>query len=127
MTAGTPLDAERYVSLETFRKNGVGVKTPVWAAPLDGKLVVFSESKAWKVKRLRNDPRMRVAGCNVNGKVIRTPWYDGTGRVVEDPAWIERAHGALRAKYGWQMRIGDVFAKLTGRDRKRAWIELTVG
>ena len=124
MPNGTPLDDARYVSLETFRKNGQGVKTPVWAAPLDGKLVVFSESRAWKVKRLQNDPRIRIAGCNVNGKQITTPWHEGTGRVVDDPAWIARALDALVAKYGWQMRLGNFFARLSGRFEKRAYLEL---
>ena len=52
---GTPLDKERFISLETFKKNGDGVKTPVWSAPLDGKLVVFTAGGSYKVKRLRNN------------------------------------------------------------------------
>ncbi len=41
------LDRARYVSLETFRRDGRGVRTPVWAAPRGGKLYVFSEANAW--------------------------------------------------------------------------------
>src|ERR1700729_2183968 len=48
-----PFAAERYISLETFKRDGGGVKTPVWAAPLDGALVVFSAGDSFKVKRLR--------------------------------------------------------------------------
>jgi PPOX class probable F420-dependent enzyme len=120
----TPLDHERYINLETFKKDGNGVKTPVWAAPLDGKLVVFSESKAFKVKRLRRDPRFRAAGCDMRGKV-HGEWYSGTGRIVEEPAQIARMLGALGEKYGWQMAIGNFLARLTGRFNRRAYIELT--
>ena len=121
----TPLDAERYISLETFKKDGGGVKTPVWTAPLDGKLCVFSESRAYKVKRIGRDPRFRAAGCDIRGNVHGT-WYQGTARLITEPAHIERMLGALGAKYGWQMSIGNFFAKVSGRFDKRAYIELTV-
>jgi PPOX class probable F420-dependent enzyme len=119
-----PFADERYISLETFKKDGDGVKTPVWTAPLDGKLVVFSAADAFKVKRLRRDPHARVAACDMRGKV-RGEWREATGRILEDPADIERAHSALRKKYGWQMATGDFFAGLTGRSKKRAWLEIS--
>jgi len=122
----TPLDSERYISLETFRKDGTGVKTPVWSAPLDGKLVVFTNGQSFKVKRLRNNPKARVAGCDVRGQVIKTAWHDGQARIVEDAAWIERAHRALIDKYGWQVRMLDFFARLGGRIRQRAYLEITI-
>ena len=125
-TATTPLDDERYINLETFKRDGGGVKTPVWAAPLDGKLVIFSAGDAFKVKRVRRDPRARAAGCDVRGKV-HGPWFDGTCRVIEDPAGIERAHGALRKKYGLQMVVTDFFATLSGRAKRRAWLEVELG
>ncbi|HEY6461465.1 MAG TPA: PPOX class F420-dependent oxidoreductase [Polyangiaceae bacterium] len=124
-TSDAPLGDERYVSLETFRKDGTGVKTPVWAAPLDGKLVVFTAGDSFKVKRLRNDARVRVAACDVRGNV-RGGWHAGTGRIVEDAARVEEVLGALRRKYGFQMRVTDFFAKLAGRYRKRAYLELTL-
>src|SRR5437870_4923485 len=99
----TPLDNEKYVSLETFRKDGSGVKTPVWVAPLDGKLVIGTEGGSHKVKRLRNDPRVRVAACNASGKAIRGPWYDGTARVL-DAGEAPRGEAVLDRKYGWQRR-----------------------
>ncbi len=124
--APPPFADEPYINLETFKRDGNGVKTPVWAAPLDGVLVVFSAGNAFKVKRLQRDPRIRVAACDVRGNV-RGEWREGTGRVVADAAWITRAHAALRKKYGWMMAMGDFFASLTGRKAKRAYLELTFG
>jgi PPOX class probable F420-dependent enzyme len=118
-----PLDAEPYLSLATFRKNGAAVATPVWFARSGPKLYVFSESRAGKVKRLRNSPRARVAHCDVRGKLLGE-WQDAQARVVADPPTVERAYGALRAKYGWQMWIADTLARLTGRYAKRAIIEI---
>ena len=117
------LDRARYVSLETFRRDGRGVRTPVWAAPRGSKLYVFSEAKAWKVKRLRNDPHIRVAPCNARG-TVKGEWVEGSGRRVEDPAVIEGAYQALLAKYGWQMLLTNLLSRLTGRIDKRAILEL---
>jgi PPOX class probable F420-dependent enzyme len=122
----TPLDHERYISLETFKKDGTGVKTPVWVAPLDGKLVVFTDGTSYKVKRLRNNPKVRVAGCDARGKVIKTEWLEGQGRIVDDPGFQKRAHQALKDKYGWQIGLLDLFSWIGRRIGRRAYLELTL-
>jgi len=120
-----PFGNERYVSLETFRKDGTGVKTPVWAAPLEGHLVIFSEGASYKVKRLRNNPRVRMAPCDVRGRV-RGEWLDGTARILDDQARIALAHQAIRRKYGVQAAVTDFFARLAGRIGRRAYLEVTL-
>jgi PPOX class probable F420-dependent enzyme len=122
---GTPLDKEQYVNLETFKKDGGGVKTPVWAAPLDGKLVVGTDARTYKVKRVRNNPKVRVAACNASGQKILGPWMEGTARVL-DASEAPRADAALNAKYGWQRRTFEFFAKLVGRIREPVYIEITL-
>jgi hypothetical protein len=119
------LDRESYISLATFRRDGRAVETPVWFAAHAGKLYVFSEAKAGKVKRLRNSSRIRVAPCSVRGKVSG-PWIDGHGRVLEDRAGIEAAYAALHGKYGWKMWLADTMSSLTGRIKGRAMLELEV-
>ena len=121
----TALDRRRYVALATFRRTGAEVRTPVWFAAMDGKIYLFSAGESGKVKRLRHSPRARIAPCDVRGEV-RGAWWDGTARIVTEPGVIERAHAALRAKYGWQGWLGDLFSRLTGRMRRRAWIEVEV-
>jgi uncharacterized protein len=120
-----PFAAERYINLETFKRDGRGVKTPVWAAPLDGALVVFSAGDSFKVKRLRRDPRIRAAACDVRG-TVRGEWREGKGRIVEDATEITRILAALRKKYGWQMAMADFFATLAGRKSKRAYLSLVI-
>jgi len=113
----------RYISLATFRRSGEVVKTPVWCARHGGRFYVFTAAGSGKVKRLRNDPRIRVAPCGARGRV-RGAWIDGQARRVEDPAIERAAYAALLAKYGWQMRVLDFFSKLTGRIEARAILEL---
>jgi PPOX class probable F420-dependent enzyme len=121
----TPLDDEKYINLETFKKDGNGVKTPVWCAPLDGRLVIFTAGDSFKVKRVRRNPACRVAACGARGGV-KGPWYDGECHIVDDAAQKERAHDALRKKYGWQMWIGDTLSRLSGRLNKRAFLEVAL-
>ncbi len=122
----TPLDNVAYVSLETFRKDGSGVLTPVWIAPLDGKLVIGTGGSSFKVKRIRSNARVRLAACNSSGKQILGPWYEGKARIVDAAAEAERGDTALTAKYGLQRRLLTFFAKLSGRIKDRAIIEVTL-
>lgn len=107
-----------YISLATFRKSGVSVPTPVWAAESDGALYIFSESKAGKVKRLRNSPKAQVAICGMRGE-LKGEWMDAQGFLVDSDEEVARAYVALKAKYGWKMTLTDLGSKLTGRYHKR--------
>lgn len=118
-----PLAGERYLSLATFRKNGVAVKTPIWFAERDGSYFAFSESKAGKVKRLRNSSRSQVAACDMRGGV-KGEWMDAETMIVHDPEVQKNAYSALRKKYGLQMWFTDLVSRLTGRIAKRSVLEM---
>lgn len=118
------LGRERYVSLATFRRSGTPVPTPVWFAEMDGRLYAFTAGDSGKVKRLRASARAQVAPCDSRGHA-HGPWRDATARIVDDPGLIERATAAFREKYGWQLRLLDLASRLTGRIRRRAWIEIS--
>lgn len=127
--AETPTDRlgrERYVSLATFRRDGRAVETPVWIAAHGGRLYLFTEAKAGKVKRLRNEARVRLAPCSYRG-ALRGAWSDGTGRIVDDEATEQRAYAALVEKYGWQMRLANLASRIGGRIDGRAVIEVRLG
>jgi len=126
VSAAGELDRHRYISLSTFRRNGAEVSTPVWFAALGAKLYVFTMGDSGKVKRLRHSPRARVAPSDARGR-LQAAWRPATARLVTEPGVIEQAHAALRAKYGWQVWVADLFSRLTRRIRRRAWIEIEVG
>lgn len=114
-----------YVSLVTFRRNGVEVATPVWIAGANGRYYVFSEGRAGKVLRLRNNPAVRLAPCDFRGR-RHGAWREGRVRIVDDTASLTAAYAALHEKYGWKMKIGDALAKLSGRYGRRAMLEITL-
>ena len=124
MTAAE-LDRHRYVSLATFRRNGTEVPTPVWFAAVDGRLYVVSAGDSGKVKRIRSTSRARVAPCDMRGGV-QGAWQDATARVITDGSLIARAQAALRAKYGWQVALFNFVSRLSGRAKRRAWLEVSV-
>lgn len=76
------LGTNKYISLETFRKNGQGVRTPVWFVLHNHALYLYTKADSWKVKRIRNNSRVRVAPCTVRGDVTG-PWLEGTASIVE--------------------------------------------
>jgi PPOX class probable F420-dependent enzyme len=123
MDAQLELARAPYVSLATFRKSGTPVATPVWMGEAEGDFFVFSAGDAGKVKRLRNGSRARMAVCDVRGKVLGE-WHEAEAQLVTESAEVRRALQALRRKYGWQMWLADVGAKLTGRYHRRSYIRV---
>jgi PPOX class probable F420-dependent enzyme len=111
-TAGTAADfaamrGHKYALLVTFRRDGTPVPTPVWFALVDDqRLVVHTEERTGKVRRLRRDPRARVFPCDPRGRPCG-PGVDGTARVLSDPAECERADAALDRRYGRTRRVYD--------------------
>jgi uncharacterized protein len=66
--------------LTTFRRNGVGVGTPVGTvASQQGKLYFMTPSSTWKVKRLANNPHVTVAPGTYKGEALG-PAIEGTAR-----------------------------------------------
>lgn len=112
---------EKYLNLETFRKDGTPVDTPVWFAEERGTFYVYSRADAGKVKRIRNNPHVRIAPCDLRGK-LKGNWVEATARIASDEA--RRGHEALNKKYGWLKRTGDFFSRL--RKAKQAIIAIRI-
>jgi len=122
-TSCIDLATEKYVSLSTFRKTGVEVKTPVWIAPLGGRYYVFSAGEAGKVKRIRATSRVRLAACDMRGN-LKSGWVDGKACIISDPTLIKNAREALTKKYGLMMRLTDILSSISGKIHRRAYIEI---
>lgn len=96
------IHGQRYISLATFRKTGVPIYTPIWFAEKDDKIYFMTNSKLGKVKRIRNNPQVKIAPCTVRGKIIG-PEFSATARILpaENATRIRRA---INAKY-WLARL----------------------
>jgi uncharacterized protein len=111
----TPFVGQRYLNLESFKRDGTPVQTPVWFVEEEGVLYVYTLANAGKVKRIRRHPRIRIAPCTMRGTVIG-PWVEADATIV-DATTAAHGHALLRHKYGWLKRIGDVFSRLLHRER----------
>ena len=118
-------EGSKYVSLRSYKQDGQPVDTPVWFAELaDGKLVVFTDRTSYKVKRIRRNPKIQLALCDLRGNVLG-PFRAATCRLVEaEPERIAEAYAALNRKYGLMMRLGTVFSTLAGRVKRRVILEI---
>lgn len=106
------LTTQRHISLTTFRPDGTTASTPVWVVSDDGRrLLVWSGAETWKVRRIRRDPRVRVAPSDARGNV-RGETVEGTARLLGSEAG-ELVQPLLRAKYGLLKRGLDGFNTLT--------------
>lgn len=111
------LPDSRYVSLTTYRRSGVAVPTPVWAAPDGGDLVVWTRADSGKVKRLRHTSRVTVAPCDVRGN-LQGEAVEAQARLLPPDEW-PTALRALARRYGWQWRITYGAGRLVGLVRRR--------
>jgi uncharacterized protein len=92
---------QQFLNLETYRKNGQAMRTPVWFAQDGDVLVVHTVAGAGKIKRIRNNSQVRIAPCDMVGNVLGA-WVTGEARVL-DEAGRARANQLLDAKYGEAM------------------------
>jgi PPOX class probable F420-dependent enzyme len=126
MNRSTPLDDAQYVSLRSYRRNGSAVDTPVWVAPLDGKLVIFTLDDSYKVGRIARNPIVQLARCDARGGNVGD-WRSGRCvSLTRGTAEEARAYEAFNRKYGLIMRLGTLFSTLVGRVRKRLVLEVTL-
>jgi uncharacterized protein len=95
----------------------------VWIVEVARRYYVFSAADAGKVKRIRATPRVRLAACDVRGS-IQSAWMEARARIISDSPLIAQVRRALRRKYGLMMGLLDAMATVTGRIRRRAYIEI---
>jgi PPOX class probable F420-dependent enzyme len=97
MPVPVEIHGQKYISLTTFRKTGVGVPTPIWFGEDHDKLYFMTRSTMGKSKRIRNNPQVKVAPCTIRGKVTG-PEFPATARRLP-PEDGPRARNAINRKY----------------------------
>jgi len=109
MNAVDRFAGHKYLNLETYRKSGAGVRTPVWFAEKNGALYLYTLADSGKVKRIRNNPRVRAVPSNSRGSPLGE-WIEGEARILP-PEEAQAANRLLTQKY-WMKRIFDWTSKL---------------
>lgn len=92
------VSAGKYVLLTTFRRDGTAVPTPVWFVRDGDVLLITTDGTSGKVKRLRANPRVSLAPCDMRGR----PKGDGIEAIAElaDAVATEEITAAVARRYG---------------------------
>ena len=112
------IDAAKYVSFTTYRKDGSPVATPVWVVPFEGGYAFTTDSNSHKVKRLSNDARATLTVCDMRGRVKEGATVHHGAAVLLDHDATARVAGLVKAKYriGWAMLgVMSAVKKMTGK------------
>lgn len=113
--------------LTTFTKDGKPKPTPIWAALDKGsgdRLLVITQEKSWKVKRIRNTPRVTLAACTMNGRPTSEA-VEGTAAIL-DKSETAAVYDAIGKRYGIVGKVFNFFSKLRGGMDNNVGLELKV-
>ena len=114
-----------YILLTTFTKDGRPKPTAVWGPPDGDRLLVITQETSWKVKRIRNTPRVTIAACDRSG--------NPKGEAVEAVAAVleKSANGTtydlIAKRYGLIGKTFNVFSKLRGGMKNNVTLEIKAG
>jgi uncharacterized protein len=97
-------EKQQYLNIETFRKNGQGVKTPVWFVQDEETLLVWTEAGSGKARRIRNNCTVRVAPSTASGEPVGE-WLPARAQSDESPNAIQNVEKLMKKKYGVMFNI----------------------
>jgi uncharacterized protein len=114
----------QYILLTTFTKDGRPKPTPIWAAADGDRLLVITVGSSWKVKRIRNTPRVTLASCTMGGRPTSGE-VEGTAAVL-DKSQTGAVYDAIGSRYGILGKVFNFFSKLRGGMENNVGLELRV-
>ena len=103
---------QKYVNLETYKKDGTPVRTPVWFMIDNGIIYVITREKTGKVKRLKNNQNIRIVPCSFTGE-SKSEWINGIAQKITGEE-VEKAIKLRKKKYGFSARITGLFSSQKG-------------
>lgn len=106
-------EKQQYLNIETFRKNGQGVKTPVWFVQDGETLHVWTQAGSGKAKRIRNNGKVRVTPSTASGEPTGE-WLDARASTDESPAAIKHVETLMKKKYKTMFFIFGTLGRLRG-------------
>ncbi len=108
------LSGQAYINLETYRRNGQPVATPVWFTIDDNNKMVYvvTRIETGKVKRLRNNSKVRIMPCGMRGQP-KGEWLNGKATFAT-PEQLEIALKQRNKKYGLKARLSGLFSRTKG-------------
>lgn len=123
MTSLDLFQEHNYLNLETFRRDGTGVQTPVWFTREGDVLYIWTEADSGKAKRIRRDGRVRIASCNARGELLGD-WIEAQAKADDSPQALQQVRRLLARKYGLVFRGFDWLGRMRRKHHTALHIRL---
>ena len=105
---------QKYLSLETYKRDNTPIQTPVWFVIDNDQLYITTKETTGKVKRLRNNQNARIAVCSMKGD-IKSNWVDVGLEKIPEESNIEKIVKLRKKKYGFSARLVSMFTSQKGK------------
>ena len=112
---------QKFLNLETFRKSGVGVKTPVWFVEEGDAFYIWTEANSWKAKRIRNNSAVKVVPSTASGEPTGE-WVDAHATADASSEALEHVNQLMKKKYG----LAFAGFRMTGKLRKASYTQIKI-
>jgi uncharacterized protein len=101
---------KKYINLQTFKKNGKIVSTPVWFVLINNEILFRSDRNSGKVKRIRNNNNVKLSICDIRGN-IKGQTYTGIAN-FQDKSRYKEINSLFDKKYSLMSPILKIVYKL---------------
>jgi len=103
---------QKYINLETYKKDGTPVRTPVWFMIDNDIVYVVTREKTGKVKRLKNNQDVRIVPSSFKGEP-KNDWVKGRAQKITGEE-AEKAMKLRKKKYGFSARLAGLLSTQKG-------------
>jgi len=103
------VSGHKYINLETYKKSGQAVRTPVWFVISDEHIFVLTSQNTGKIKRIRNNPAIKIMPCGIRGD-SKGEWVEGLARIATESE-MQNTIKLRYKKYGFRAKIIGLFKK----------------
>jgi PPOX class probable F420-dependent enzyme len=100
---------QKYINLETYKKDGTPIRTPVWFVIDNDLIYVITMESTGKVKRLKNNQEVRIVSCSFKGKP-KNGWVKAKAEKITGEE-ADKAIKLRKKKYGMSGRLVSLFRK----------------
>jgi len=103
---------QKYINLETYKKDGTPIRTPVWFVIDNDLIYVITREETGKVKRIKNNQNVRIVPCSFKGEP-KNEWIRGKAEKITDEG-SQKVIKLRKKKYGMSARLIGLFTSQKG-------------
>ena len=103
---------QKYINLETYKKDGTPIRTPVWFVIDNNLIYVITRDSTGKVRRLKNNQNVRIVPSSFKGEP-KNGWVKGKAEKIVGKT-ADKAIKLRKKKYGMLASLIGIFTSQKG-------------